>query len=113
MAGVQSTTAYAYIYPWQDTNINPNPIKGGNKLLEKYLYNGKKYNINIGKKGGKYIKQKGGNYNDELYNSIDVIAIQDPKINNLWWYTISWISKDGVFNTINKSSEELDCKTLE
>lgn len=46
-------------------------------------------------------------------NSIDIIAINDSIIKTKWWYTINWISKNGSFNKINRSSDELNGLSLE
>lgn len=111
-------------FPWNN-NINPDdcyecplpPIIGGGSAL--HSYKSKKYKIHIGKQGGKYIivnkkkiyiKNQSGKNNSS--NSIDVIAIKDPVKTNKLWYTMSWISKDGQFNKINKSSEELSGLSL-
>jgi hypothetical protein len=106
-------------YPW-DYRINryagvireaplapPSSPVGGNFLCS---YKGKKYKIHTGEKNGKYIivnKKKIYIKNHLKDNSINVIAIKDPINKSKWWYTISWISKNGQFNKINKSSEEL------
>jgi hypothetical protein len=90
------------------------PISPGGSSL--YLYKGKKHKIYIGKLGGKYIIvnknkiyiKKQVNKNRLNDKSVDVIAIKDPIKTKIWWYTISWISKDGIFHKINRSSEELN-----
>lgn len=113
-------------YPW-DYRINryattirmPPPVPpsspvGGNIL---HFYNGKKYKVRIGKQGGRYIivnnKKKYIKNQASNNNAIDVIAIKDPIKPKIWWYTISWISKDGIFHKINRSSEELNCLSLD
>lgn len=111
-------------YPWNSkinkyanmireaTPVPPSsPItQGGNNV---YLYNDKKYKINIGKKCGKYIivnnKKK---YIKKQSNSIDVISIKDPINAKIWWYTITWQLKNGKFNKINRSSKEMNGLSL-